>query len=223
MNPINFLKRLRFRLFYAWMTKSNVPLVTLGDTCQWTFCDTNLKAHSKVLCAGAGHDISFEKALIQAYGCRVILLDPSPTGTTTVTKEKIPQVQLCFIPMGLARLDGFAGFHEPNDLNEGSFRAGKDVAAGTLRFPCKSLSTLMSEVGWQQIDLLKIDIEGSEYGVIQDILENNLDVAQICVEFHYGNSFGYTRNEMIGSIRALRRAGYHLVHHINRDHTFLRC
>ena len=57
---------------------------------------------SRILSAGAGNDISFEKALTERYGCRVVLLDPSPTGVATVERENLPADKLIFMPVGLA-------------------------------------------------------------------------------------------------------------------------
>lgn len=221
MSAARFLKDLRFRFFYGLLTRNRIALITFGDECPWTFCNTGIGPGSIVLCAGAGHDVSFEKALIAAYGCKVVLLDPSPTGIATSQRENIPMEQLHFMPVGLAGQDGALNFLAPSDSQEGSFRDAQTQPAG-LQFRCKSLSTLMSELRWTHIDLLKIDIEGFEYAVIQDLLRRRLDVRQICVEFHYGRASGHTRLEMIRNILALRRAGYDLVHHRHQDHTFLR-
>ncbi|MBS1589418.1 MAG: FkbM family methyltransferase [Bacteroidetes bacterium] len=48
----------------------------------------------------------------------------------------------------------------------------------------KSLKTIMQELGHTHIDVLKIDIEGSEYDVIDNILDEKLSVTQILIEFH---------------------------------------
>jgi FkbM family methyltransferase len=221
MKFVHYLKHLRFGIFYRLLTKRGIPLVTLGKVCQWTFHDTALNSTSRVLCAGAGGDISFEKAITARYGCKAILLDPSPTGTATVRRENIPNGRLQHLATGLAGEDGVLSFQAPVDAVEGSFRKGPDDSAGAVQFECKSLSTLMSELNWQQIDLLKIDIEGSEYGAIKDLLRRNLKVKQLCVEFHYAAGFGHTRMEMIRCILALRKAGYELIYHIHYDHTFL--
>ena len=125
------------------------------------------------------------------------------------------------VNLGLAGKDGVLSFEIPDDPTEGSFRGRQDNSSGA-QFSCKSLSTLMSELGWTRLDLLKIDIEGFEYEVIRDMLVKRLDVRQLCVEFHYGPAFGRSRTEMIKSILALRKAGYRLIHRIHQDHTFLR-
>ena len=47
------------------------------------------------------------------------------------------------------------------------------------------LSTLMAKNHHKQIDLLKMDKEGSEYVVINDLIEENVPVTQICIESHH--------------------------------------
>ena len=47
----------------------------------------------------------------------------------------------------------------------------------------KRLSQIMKENGHQKIDLLKIDIEGAEYKVIDSIMEDSIDIRVVCVEF----------------------------------------
>lgn len=49
----------------------------------------------------------------------------------------------------------------------------------------KKLSTLMQENSHTHIDLLKMDIEGSEYAVLDNILKEKIDIKQICVEVHH--------------------------------------
>lgn len=221
MNLVRWFKDFRYRCFYRFLTRGGTPLVTLGDTCQWTICERGIGSASRVLSAGAGHDISFEKALISRYGCRVVLLDPSPTGVATVEHENLPAQQLTFLPVGLAGVDGPVGFDEPADAAEGSFVGGATRGAGAREFLCKTLSTVMREFDWAEIDLLKIDIEGFEFDVLHDMLKRRLKVRQICVEFHHGERFGRSRGATARMILALRKGGYDLVHHVNFDHTFL--
>ena len=48
----------------------------------------------------------------------------------------------------------------------------------------KSLGNIMNEMGHKHIDVLKMDIEGSEYDVIEDILNAKMSINQILIEFH---------------------------------------
>jgi FkbM family methyltransferase len=221
MNPVRWFKDIRFRLFYAWLTKPCAGLVTLGSKCQWTIWDSRLRSDSNVLCAGAGNDISFERALISRYGTQVRLLDPSPTGMATVAGSQAGDARLRFHALALAGQDGVLEFHLPSDPREGSFRKADGNTRGDVQFASKSLSTLMTEFSWPRIDLLKMDIEGAEFEVIDHLLAKGLEVRQICVEFHYGGHFTHSRGDMIRRILALRCAGFQLVHHIHGDHTFI--
>jgi hypothetical protein len=82
----------------------------------------------------------------------------------------------------------------------------------------------MQENGWNHIDLLKMDIEGFEYAVIDDILAHRLDVRQICVEFHCDTQIrvSYTRLHVLRYVLRLIVAGYRLVHWTNSEFTFVR-
>jgi hypothetical protein len=72
----------------------------------------------------------------------------------------------------------------------------------------------MQKLGHTKIDLLKVDIEGAEYVVLQTILEDNLDIRVICVEYDETASNhidGNYINRIEDSIQQLRRSGYLLV------------
>lgn len=71
----------------------------------------------------------------------------------------------------------------------------------------KKLSTIMKELKVDKIDILKMDIEGSEYDVIKNILEEKIVVNQILVEFHHKfSAIGISRTKK--SINLLNQHGY---------------
>lgn len=221
MSWIRSFRDFRFRSFYWLLTRRFQGLERLGGTCTWTINPAELGPSSTVLCAGAGNDISFEKALIERFGCRVILLDPSPTGKATFGRDLISDpALLSFLPYGLAGEDGTFSFTAPEDPAEGSFSATRRSGNHALDLECKSVPTLMAQLGWKRIDLLKMDIEGFEYGVLESLDQNKIDVRQICVEFHHGAGFRATRSDTIKAILNLRRSGMTLVHRVHFDHTF---
>lgn len=65
---------------------------------------------------------------------------------------------------------------------DSSCSSGEDES---VEIPVKKLSTIMAELNHQRIDILKMDIEGPEYDVIEDLLQSNLEVRQLLVEFHH--------------------------------------
>ena len=68
-----------------------------------------------------------------------------------------------------------------------------------------------------RLDLLKMDIEGAEYGVLEDMLGAGITPRVLCVEFDQLVPIWRTA----GMIARLRRAGYALVHRDGLNHTFL--
>jgi len=80
----------------------------------------------------------------------------------------------------------------------------------------------MRENGHDHLDLLKLDIEGSEYAVLDDLLKQRIPVRQICVEYHNGTLPGIRRSQTIRSILKLLARGYKLIDYEGGNHTFLR-
>ncbi|HEY6003537.1 MAG TPA: FkbM family methyltransferase, partial [Anaeromyxobacter sp.] len=67
----------------------------------------------------------------------------------------------------------------------------------------RTLCTVMKELGHQRIDLLKMDIEGAEYAVLENMLATGVRPRIVCVELEHPSP---VRN--VRTVLALRRAGY---------------
>ncbi|MCX8090619.1 MAG: FkbM family methyltransferase [Verrucomicrobiae bacterium] len=216
-------KDLRFRVFYGLLL-SRAEVVTLGagdSKCRWTICPTGLNAGSVVYSGGVGSDISFEHDLVRRFGCNVLLFDPSPTGLETMGRAENQIPQFRFYPIALAGRNGRLRLAPPLDSRDASWFANPHVRDG-LEVACRDLETLMRDHGHEHIDLLKLDIEGCEYEVVDQILKRRLAVRQLCVEFHHRLVPGIRRSQTIGSVFRLLRAGYRLVNVTGNDHTFIR-
>ena len=221
---IRQFKDLRFRIFYGALLCHRHPLIELGNRatgCSWNLCPAGLDAHSVIYSGGVGRDITFEHALVKNYGSQVVLFDPSPTGMETMAlpENKIPQFK--FHPVGLAGKCGTLKFSAPQDEAEGSwFRQAGGKAS--LEVPCVDLATLMRQNGHDHIDLLKIDIEGAEYEVLDDLLNRRLRVKQVLVEFHHRLLPGIRRGQTIRAILKMAWAGYRLLKRDGENLTFLK-
>jgi FkbM family methyltransferase len=165
-------------------------------------------------CAGVGLGISFELELAKTTSEPVLVFDPSPTGVSTMTKSDTTNIR--FFPIGLAAKDSTIEFSVPKDPNEGSYSVPQE-GVERVTFKCNKLSTIMGNNGHTALDLLKMDIEGFEYEVIDQMLSEQIPVRQICVEFHH-----WLRPGQTSKMRSrLRQAGYKIVHKHRGDHTFL--
>ncbi len=216
------LKDLRFRIFYGALLSRRYPLVELGSPAyHWILCPTGLNANSVVYSGGVGRDISFEHALVRNYGCQVVLLDPSPTGLATMERPENKIPQFMHQPVALAGQCGTLKFSRPQDAAEGSWFKKSDGTAD-LEVPSLNLGTLMKQNGHNHIDLLKLDIEGAEYEVIDDMLKQRLPVRQVLVEFHNNLLPGIRRRQTVRAILKMAAAGYRLVKKDGENHTFIK-
>jgi FkbM family methyltransferase len=171
--------------------RSSVRLADYGNIVRigsdyggWAVPADRLGPDSICYCVGIGDDTTFDYGLIERYGCSVHSFDPTPVALDYVSKLK-PSPQFHFHPVGLWSADGELLFHAPQNPAHASYSAlNLQATRQTVRCPVRKLSTLMSELGHEHIDLLKMDIEGAEFEVIDSLLRRALPVDTICVEFH---------------------------------------
>lgn len=175
-------------------------------------CDC-LDANSIVYSFGIGEDVSFDLELIERYGCRVHAFDPTPRSVAWA-RANIKHSLLVFHPVGIAACDGAAEFTAPSKATHVSFsRSAKDHGngPGSVRLKVRSLSSIMRELSHDRLDVLKMDIEGFEYEVLDALLSSEIRPDQIAVEFHHG-MYGYPSEATNRAVSALRQAGYALFH-----------
>lgn len=158
-------------------------------------------------CAGAGEDISFDVALINTFGCHVYSFDPTPRAIAHVTQliAKVRAGQSMFINhnlettyrLSVSDLDklhffDYGLFGESKHMRFYAPQKASHVSHSVLnlqrtdRFfeaPCKNLSAIMEELGHSRLDLLKLDIEGAEYSVLDDMIRLGIRPRILCVEF----------------------------------------
>ena len=116
------------------------------------------------------------------YGCRCFLIEANPSLAAAL---KVPGASGIF-PGALAARDGRAAFHLDANPESGSIIAGAgQLCAETMDVETVSLRPLMKRLQIDRIDLLKLDIEGAEFDLIDCTPDDVLrEIGQITVEFH---------------------------------------
>ena len=171
----------------------------------------NLTPDSIVYSFGIGEDTSFDENVLTQHACRVFAFDPTPKSIQWLAGRHIPS-GFSFLPFGISDKDGTIDFFLPKnpDHVSGSLALQVNVdQSNRISVPVKRLQTIMQELGHTHIDVLKMDIEGSEYDVITDILVSNLNIDQLLIEFHdrfYENGHKKTKQ----AIEQLKSIGYEI-------------
>ena len=86
----------------------------------------------------------------------------------------------------------------------------RDAAAQSgVEVPAFTIDTLMHKLGHNHVDLLKMDIEGAEYEVLEALIASSSRPRQLLVEFHH--RFPSIAKSMTSDIiGGLRRIGYRI-------------
>jgi FkbM family methyltransferase len=176
----------------------------------WAIDPRGLNRSSVVYSFGVGEDISFDLELIERFGATVHAFDPTPRSIEWVAGQSLP-VEFHFHPHGIASYDGTATFFPPeNPAHVSHTMLDKPATAGRrVDLPVKRLDTIMRELGHDRLDILKMDIEGAEYAVVDDIVSMRVPISQLLVEYHHRFD-GVGAGRTAQSIRRLQRAGYRL-------------
>jgi len=131
---------------------------------QWAICNVTLSSDCKVMSFGIFNDWSFDDEMIKK-GCEVWSLDPTISGE---------RVNLTFPPKHHFIKIGLSG-HNYKDVYE---------------FQFQTLTTLLTQNSITDLDILKIDIEGSEWDFFHQVLNTTFletHVKQITIEIHFGH------------------------------------
>ena len=78
---------------------------------------------------------------------------------------------------------------------------------------CITLSELLRREGHSVISILKLDIEGAEYNVLEDMMAQGLRPRMLLVEFHAGQSEleRRSRPKTLALLQRLHAFGYRLI------------
>jgi FkbM family methyltransferase len=254
---MNMLKKIAKSIVVSRAQQDVVPLkglVYLGSVNHgYHVPDNYLSSASVCYCVGAGTDISLDTELAARFKSQVFIFDPMPYALDhfnglvdnakagkafaadndkqgyvySISNDALATIQYCatgvwdekkVIKFYVPSRDNYAGHSITNLQNTDDY----------LEAPVDKLVNIMRELGHQQLDLLKLEIEGSEYTVIDNVLAENLDVKILLVEFdEFHHRKGLARLAAIRHIEQstgkLLKAGYKLVHSLSfYKRTFVR-
>jgi FkbM family methyltransferase len=175
-------------------------------------CPEGLGAESVVYSFGIGEDVSFDLAFIARFGAEIHAFDPTPRSIAWARAQNLPS-GFVLHEYGLADYDGVARFSPPENPEHVSHTVlRRDNASGPpVEVQVKRLETVMKELGHDHVDVLKMDVEGAEYGVVEELCRGGVRPKQILLEYHH-HLEGVPLWKTERSIRRLNGAGYRIFH-----------
>jgi FkbM family methyltransferase len=222
INKIKKLKRVILGKDFFFKTTYNIDeAVKVRNSSEgWWISPKHLNSNI-IFSFGLGEDISFDLGMIEKYNVTVYGFDPTPKSIRYLDSLDLPK-NFKLKKYAISNKDGELIFNLPINENHvsGSFTNIKSQNRITVQ--AKKLSTILEELEFDidDIDIVKMDIEGSEYEVIEDMLSNNIKPKQLLVEYHHFFDF-ISNKKTIDNIKLLLN-NYELFHIEDYNYSFIR-
>jgi FkbM family methyltransferase len=172
-----------------------------------------LNENSIVYSGGVGEDVSFDVLLQNKYNCNIYLIDPTErainhfdeykkyynnkdtfTGfsgdiqkdyLSTINNVSVNLDKFFYINLGLwSEEKNDVLFYKPKNRNHVSHTLVENMySSESEKVDIDTIKNIMTKNGHTHIDLLKIDIEGAEIEVLNNMLDDEIYPKYLCVEF----------------------------------------
>jgi FkbM family methyltransferase len=170
---------------------------------------------SEIFSFGLGEDASFDIEFCDLFGMHVHVCDPTPrayshfneistnfgkpkttpysnTGKQEVTSYPLLNVDsllISFHPYAIWNQTGLIRLYFPSNPDSVSLsvepKNANNNSCGIIDAKCIRVPDLVASLGIKKIELVKLDIEGAELPVLEDMLSNKIFPRQILVEFDF--------------------------------------
>jgi len=211
--------------------------------------DIDLDSDSIIYSAGVGEDISFDILIQQKYKSNIILIDPTERASThfdeikqfyktrkpyftgdiqtdyirTIGNLKPDFSKFTYIKKGLWSKSGELKFYKPIEEKYVSYTLIENMYSTKYDIvEVDSVKNIMTELGNDHIDVLKMDIEGAEIAVLNQMLEDKIFPKYLCIEFDLKLKNVDYNNETNRLIIRLKEAGYLFKENDNWNCLFVR-
>ena len=161
----------------------------------------DLDPDSVVIDAGA-HVGDWCSAMVERYGCTIHAFEPAPGALRKLRRRTRDDPQVHTHAVALGREDGTATMEL---AGPGSALGRVDGSFGTRQVEVRDVVAVLHELGLDEVDLLKVNIEGGEYDLFDRLIEAHAlhRIRTVSVQFHEWLPHAHRRRWAIR--RALRR------------------
>lgn len=196
--------------------------VTFGDAYGgWTLCrptDPLSFRDAIVYTVGIGRNIKWDEEMIKRFSTIHHGWDPTPTAQDFFSHRSIPD-RFYFHKYGLGAKDGAVTLKLP----EGNFDSytvmeySANSKKGTIiNVNMLTVPSMMKMLNHRWVAVLKVDIEGAEFEVIQHWYDTKFTIPadQLLIEFHqrYFTNDVHSSNKLPRALKQLSYLGFRLIH-----------
>lgn len=188
----------------------------------WTHCrpvNTSQWADTIVYSVGVGYNVQWDAGMIKRYATIHHGWDPTPTAARYFSKHARPP-RFVFHRVGLGPVDDPHVIFRLPASEPTNYVSGPDLNLDmqpkkSVLAPVLSLRSMMKRVNHKWLSILKMDIEGAEFSVIDQWYRSALapPADQVLIEFHYRFFLGTNKSGGMVESRIMKMAklGFDLV------------
>jgi FkbM family methyltransferase len=187
-----------------------LPYRLFGDRVrfQWPLLTERISSDSILYSFGIGDNASFESEVIQELGLQVCAFDPTPRSRDWVQTQSWDE-RFRFIELGIGGSDTEVRLFPPRRSDHVSYSVLPTTGSeeGAIKARLCRLSTIMAMLGHDRLDVLKMDVEGAELPVVEDLAATDIRPDQLLIEYHHG-FYGIESKDVRRSVEKVRSMGY---------------
>ena len=126
----------------------------------------------------------FTQGIVEKFDCNVYVFEPVPEYAKKISQRFIDNEKVKVFAFGLEDKDSKERIYLNNDGS--SVYEVKDIA-DSVEIEYRNISQFLKENKIKRIDLMKINIEGGEYALLEHLLKTKRiqQIENIQVQFHY--------------------------------------
>jgi FkbM family methyltransferase len=213
LRPAKLRSALKRRWFEYRMSRVQVhagpTILELGsDYGGWALPGEAIDASWTCYLVGAGGDVSLELELVSRYGASVRSFDAVADFVESALSDAGEPRLFSAHHAAVAVTDGPIRMQRTHDPSSQSVSAAELYdSANYVELPGRTLSSLMGELGDARVELLKLDVEGSEYELLPTLDLCALGVRLFAAQLHHNGTVRQAKR----LIASLREQGYELV------------
>jgi FkbM family methyltransferase len=175
----------------------------------WAVLPHFIHSQSVIYSFGVGDNLAWDLAMIDRFGVNVHAFDPTPQSIAWVAGQSLPS-PFRFHDVGISNFDGSLDFYPPRRAGGMHYSQQPRHRFGPPPDPVPGkvnrLATIVQRLEHSRIDVLKLDVEGSEFDSVPDLLASAVPIGQLLVEIHY-HFPGRSLREGLALIRQIKATG----------------
>lgn len=215
----------------------------------WIPKNIDFNEDSIIYSGGVGEDISFDIAIQSKYNCNIFLIDPTEraikhydqcknyflskdksifTGDIqkdyfTIIDKYVPNFsKFNYLSTGIWNSNTTLKFYKQNNKKYVSQSVINNMFGNEYTtIETRSIKDIMNNYGHDHIDLLKLDIEGAEVKVINNMLDEKIYPKYLCIEFDLYLKKKDQENDTSKVMKRLESLGYNMLKNDNMNVTYM--